>query len=309
MLHTKKMIPVLVIALIVSFGMLLWMNKKIDEVQDYQEMIYGEIRSSEEAMSNWISQMEIHNKPFIVNGITVMDSYLLKKSNKLKIKCAIDFSKLPANHSLELELANTTKRLDPNYDPFDDKYLYKEWIELKGSNNTYNAELTLDLDKNYLLSVVVNDGTSKTKEPIGYLAAKEWANMPMGVTTKMRGMGITAPDNGYYQFDLHFEMARSAESYPASPRYSDFFDFANLSLIDPSEIKGIRYNVSYLGEILNDFEVDPELLKESPFTIPGEVTFKCPIGDNYSESDFEITIEIEMISGTKIEMRPYVKRS
>lgn len=307
MLHIKKFVLILIVALIVNFGMSLWQNHKLDEVQDYQEMMYGKIMSSEETLNNMISQMEIQNNPFIVNGITVVNAQLLKESNKLKIKCAIDFSKLPANHSLGLELSSTNNHLDQYYNPFDEKYLYEEWIELKGSNNAFNAELMLDLDKNYLLSVVVNDGTSKTKEPIGYIAAKDWANMPMDVTTKMREMGITAPDNGYYKFDLCFEMARSEEPYPTSPRYSDFFDFANISLFDPSEIKGIRYSVSYLGEKLNDFEVNPKLLKENPIIIPGEVTLTCPVAEHFSENDFEITIELELISGKKIEIRPYKK--
>lgn len=307
MLHNKKIVLILIVALTLNFGMSLWLTHKLDEVQDYQEMMYGKIMSSEETLNNMSSQMEIQNKPFIVNGITVVNAQLLKESNTLKIKCAIDFSKLPANHTLGLELSSTNNYLEQYDNPFDEKYLYEEWIELKGGNNAFNADLMLDLDKNYLLSVVVSDGASKTKEPIGYIAVKDWANMPMDVTNKMREMGITAPDNGYYKFDLCFEMAKSEAPYLTSPRYSDFFDFANISLFDPSEIKGIRYSVSYLGEKLNDFEVDSKLLKESPITIPGEVTFTCPVADHYSENDFEVTIELEMISGKKIEIRPYKK--
>lgn len=306
MLHIKKIIiPLLIVALIVNFIMLFRLNAKVDGIISDQFMMHSKIMSNESSIKDLQSLIELEAKSFVMNGISVTDSYLMSDENAIKLNFSVDFNKLPSNHTIKIELSSTKDYLENCYDPFNADYKDKEWISLSGDNNIYSGELKLQLDRNYQLSVIVNDGVEQTKEYIGYVSAKEWAYRPINVSIMFRELGIQAPNKGYYRYDLNFYNETSSDSYVPMNQFSDFYNFDNIRLFDFSEIKSLRYNVSYKGDIVGDFALDLDTLKKNSFTMPGEVNFTCPIDTNYSDGDFEFTIFIELTSGKTLEIKPY----
>lgn len=295
---TKIVLVIFIVALLVSQTLML---SSIQNLKNDINLLNTQILAVQSSVSSQISNISRENADYLLSSVETKHLSTSKTSGIVILNFSINFSKLPADATVALDIKSTDQHYanpylyysgekvpEIEYGPSEQKTL------VPVSPIQFSTELALAVEKNYELTAIITTADKTYNETLGIIPLYDWSDNAYTLSVDYNHLGVKAPDQGTFKYSISLMPKDVTQEYYTLTDKS-LLSFNNIENPFVKPIKSASYTVYYDDEVIKTGELASQPNNNqslSAWQVSSEAKFTADVSSDYGP---KLRIEVKTI--------------